>query len=335
MGILSPIGAISPALGRTRRLLFQPFSWPIFLKLCAVAVFTEGLFSNFRARAGSHAPAPPGGMYSNIPEEWIALLVLVASAVIVIVLALLYLSTRLRFALFDCLIHQTTKIRPGWHLYRRPAFRFFLLSIAVGCAYLALAIIVLYQFLSGVFQILHAHQGSQIPPNQVFALFVPLIPIVVGLILLAILIDLVLRDFMLPHMALENASAAEAWEEVWDRMSSEPGPFLLYAFLRLLLPFAVIVGLFIILALPTILVFAGPALLMKALHEAIAVASPAAAMVFHVLQGMIWAIMAALGVLIAIAFGGPLCIAIRNYALMFYGGRYRLLGDILSPPPPA
>ena len=35
---------------------------------------------------------------------------------------------------------------------------------------------------------------------------------------------------------------------------------------------------------------------------------------------------------IAVSVGGPLSIAIRNYALLFYGGRYRELGDILEPP---
>ena len=34
-----------------------------------------------------------------------------------------------------------------------------------------------------------------------------------------------------------------------------------------------------------------------------------------------------------ICLGGPLSTAVRQYALLFYGGRYQKLGDILFPPP--
>ena len=41
--------------------------------------------------------------------------------------------------------------------------------------------------------------------------------------------------------------------------------------------------------------------------------------------------------LAGICIGGPVSTAIREYALIFYGGRYKALGDILYPPtqPPA
>jgi hypothetical protein len=38
--------------------------------------------------------------------------------------------------------------------------------------------------------------------------------------------------------------------------------------------------------------------------------------------------------LASVCLGGPLSTAIREYALLFYGGRYQTLGDILFPPPP-
>jgi hypothetical protein len=37
-------------------------------------------------------------------------------------------------------------------------------------------------------------------------------------------------------------------------------------------------------------------------------------------------------VLASICLGGPLSTAAREYALLFYGGRYQALGDLLSPP---
>jgi len=40
------------------------------------------------------------------------------------------------------------------------------------------------------------------------------------------------------------------------------------------------------------------------------------------------------GIAVGIGLAGPVSTAVRQYALMFYGGRYQLLGDILFPPPP-
>jgi hypothetical protein len=40
------------------------------------------------------------------------------------------------------------------------------------------------------------------------------------------------------------------------------------------------------------------------------------------------------GVLIAVSFGGPLGVFMRSYALFFYGGHYKALGNLLSPPAP-
>lgn len=51
-----------------------------------------------------------------------------------------------------------------------------------------------------------------------------------------------------------------------------------------------------------------------------------------VLIGLISVLIAAL---VGICFGGPLSTATREYALIFYGGRYQRLGDTLFPPPAA
>jgi hypothetical protein len=52
------------------------------------------------------------------------------------------------------------------------------------------------------------------------------------------------------------------------------------------------------------------------------------------IEGVFYLFLFALFLLVVICFGGPLAIAVRNFALVFYGGRYQVLGDILYPPPP-
>ena len=48
-----------------------------------------------------------------------------------------------------------------------------------------------------------------------------MIPIVLMLVLAGIVTDLVLRDWILPHFALDNATAGEAWTRVWARIKAE------------------------------------------------------------------------------------------------------------------
>ena len=59
-----------------------------------------------------------------------------------------YLIVRLRFALFECLIHQSVYLTPGWRRYREQAWRFFLFSIVIAVGFLALAVAALAPFAS-------------------------------------------------------------------------------------------------------------------------------------------------------------------------------------------
>src|SRR3569833_2185294 len=61
MRALSAAEAISPAINRTREFLFAPpFRWATFLKLCLVAVITEGLGTNLQSNANKHHASSGG-----------------------------------------------------------------------------------------------------------------------------------------------------------------------------------------------------------------------------------------------------------------------------------
>ena len=340
MLVLSATQAIAPAVERTRNLLFRPFALGTFLKLCAVAVLTEGYSGNFnfpshRARAGHLAAAP---LALHLSPSLLAALVIVGVAAVVLAVVLFYLAVRLRFALFECLVHQTRLLAPGWHKYRFQAFRFFLVSIGIGLAFLAAAGLILVPFALGFFHLYRQAQATgHFPVAAAIALALPLIPLFLLLILAGLLVDLVLRDFMLPHMALEDASAGQAWAAVRSRIARETGAFFLYAVLRILLPLAAGIALLLALAIPSIVTFGALGLLFAGVHAAAAGATAGVAAFATLFEIVLGLLIAALALLIAVSFGGPLCIALRNYALVFYGGRFPALGDLLDPPasPPA
>lgn len=333
MQFLTAAEAISPALNRTASLLFRPFRWGTYLKLCAVAVLTEGMTGNLQNHGGPGGGHPAPGVsphvMTSLPAGFIPMLIAVGMLALVLGVLLCYLIVRLRFALFECLVRQSRELRPGWRRYRDQAWRFFLFSIVVGVLFLALALAALAPFASHVIQLVHQSRiEGRIDFGMMLGLILQLLPVLLCLGLAGFLLDVVMRDFMLPHFALEDASAGDAWGAVWSRIAREKGAFVFYVVLRVLLPMVAMIGLFILLAIPMVIVFGGVAFFVAALHSSPLGSTPVA-IFFEALAGLVALIF---GLLIAVCFGGPVSIAIRNYALVFYGARYQVLGDALYPP---
>lgn len=323
MPALSAADAISPAIERTKNLLFRPFRWGTYLKLCVIALLTEGGSGNFNfsSPGGSHNSADSHSFQPiHLSPDAIFGIVVLSLTLIAIGFAIFYLIVRLRFSLFHCLIHRTTEIRPGWHLYREQAIRFFKLSIVVGLVFFAVVALIALPFVFGFI-----HLFRNIPPGGSFdvaeflALILPLIPVILLVVLAAVAVDLILRDLMLPHIALENASVGDAWAAVRARVAAEKGPFLFYAFLRVLLPIVAMFGLMFVLLFPILMMVV------------VVIGAATIGMVAAIVVG---ALVVALALFLMICIGGPINIATRNYALVFYGGRYQALSDMLWPPPP-
>jgi hypothetical protein len=331
---LSAIEAISPAVERTRQFLFRPFRWGRFLKLTVVAALTEGGMSscNFNHGTGNsgvwnhpfhipqmHFPGMPFlvGLILGIVLFTIALGILIA-----------YLIIRLRFSFFDCLLRGQDKIGPAWARYHAQAMRYLGLNLCIGVGFWAVLLIAAYNIYQK-FKPLIESLGSDQQHN--FADFLPLIA-AVGSVLLVLgiliaLIEIALSNFMLPRMALEDASISEAVGEVWTDFLEEPWQYLLFVILRFVLSLVASILAVIVLVIPLVfLVLIGVVLffILKA-------ASTVVAVLLGVPAGII---LLALFILACFAAGGTIGTFRRNYAMLFYGGRYPALGDILQPPAP-
>jgi hypothetical protein len=336
---ISAADSVSLAIQRTRNFLFRPFRWGTYLKLGLVAIITEGLGSDLHTQNHVGQPSGQGPTINSpltIPPEWIAAIVAVVLVMTVLSIVVLYLITRLRFAFFHCLIHNTKEIRPGWHLYRAQAARFFWLNMGVGFCYLLLVALLALPFVAGVWRLFREMQsGGQPDVWQMLPLVLPLIPVIFLLVLVGVALDVILRDWMLPHYALEDATAGEAWLEVWDRITAERRQFAVYALLRLILPAIAMAGLFMVLLIPGIMLAGAGVAIEYAIHSSFEDATGAAALVGVALEAFFGVIAFGFALLASICLGGPLSTGVREYALIFYGGRYQALGEILYPPLPA
>jgi hypothetical protein len=338
MRAISAVDAVSLAVQRTKEFLFRPFRWGTFLKLGLVAIVTEGLGNNFHSSKHSNQPSEHGPMLSspfNLPHEWIAAIVAAVLVALVVSMVIFYVVTRLRFAFFHCLIHNTKEIRPGWSVYGSQATRFFWLNLGVGFCFLLLVGVIALPFIAGFWRLFHQiPQGGHLDFGLLLSLVLPLIPIVVLLALAGVVTDLVLRDWMLPHIALEDATAGEAWASVWARLMAEKKEFFVYTLLRVVLPTIAMVGVFMLLIIPGLAVAGSLGAIEYGVHSAFADATGGAAVAGIAIQVFFGLVAFFFAVLASICLGGPLSTGTREYALIFYGGRYQVLGNILYPPAP-
>jgi hypothetical protein len=333
--------AVSLAVQRTRDFLFRPFTWGTYLKLGLVAIITEGLGSNFQSSSHSGKSSGHGPMIHslpNIPPMAIAAAVAMLLLLIFLGCAVFYLVTRLRFAYFHCRVHNTREIRPGWWLYRDQAWRFFWLNLGVGLCFGLLMILAAIPFAAGFWRLFQQIQETGKPDIPLLlSLVLPLIPLILLFVLAAFAADLILRDWMLPHYALDNATAGEAWSQVRARIAAEKRQFFVYALLRLALPIIASIALFIVLAIPGLILAGSLAAVEFGIHSTFADATGASALVGTLLQVFFGVLAFGFALLAGICLGGPISTGLREYALIFYGGRYKQLGDTLYPPsvPPA
>lgn len=338
MPVFSAADAISPAIYRTRQFLFAPpFRWSTFLKLCLVAAITEGLGANLRSPVNNqHTNPAPGNFPFHFTPEIIAAIIAGAIVLIIIGVIVAYLVTRLRFAYFYCLTHNTREITPGWILYRSQAARFFLMNIVVGVCFLLLVAVIALPFVAGFWSFFKGMQDGGEPNWPLLvSLVVPLIPIVLLIAIAGIMADIVLRDWMLPHYALENATAGQAWSAVWTRFKNEKKQFLVYSILRLIAPIVAAFVLFMLLIIPSLVSLGAVGAAEWGIHSAFANSSGASTAVGILLEVFIGLLAFAFAVVVGISLGGPVSTGLREYALLFYGGRYQALQNILFPPPPA
>jgi hypothetical protein len=346
---ISAVDAVAPAIERTKQFLFRPFKWSTFLKLGLVAIITEGVGRNFRSSTsrgghaagngpGAHSPfhfpghVPGAGWPLNLSPESIVVIAAAVLLAFVIAIFIFYLITRLRFAFFNCLIHNTKEIGPGWRLYCDRASRFFWLNIVVGICFMLLLVLVALPFATGFWRLFHeSQQAGHFDVWLLVSLVLPLIPVIILLVLAGFLSDLILRDLMLPHFALDNATAGEAWRQVRVRIRADQRQFLVYAILRAILPAIASIGLFIVMLLPGLMLAGSLAAIEFGVHSMFANATGASWLVGIALEVFFGVIAFGFALLAGICLGGPLSTGIREYALIFYGGRYKALGDILYP----
>ncbi len=328
---LSATDAISPAWDHTQRLLLTHRNWRTVLKIGTVAVFAEISGCNTGFNNMRHTPAAHSGAMAAM----MAFALIIGLVALVIGLIVFYVSSRFQFVLFDLVLRSDTTVAPSWRRFGSVTWRWiglkllFLLA-AIICA-APLVVPVILSFIRAA-----RASGTEGELANPVAFVFSMLGFIVALFFVALIVAffyIMLRDFGLPSMALEDASIGVTVSRVIRFVRDEPGQVILYAILLLLMRIAGAIVAYFVLAILALIAFiplgGGGLIFWLALrHDGIGA---------HVVMIVGWVvlglILAAVTIVAGIMLFGYLFTFFQAYALYFLGGRYPMLGAWLERPP--
>ena len=351
MNRLSAIDAIGPAFSRVGTMLFKPFRLGTWIKMGFIGLLGGGLvtFSNMNF----HAPmVPPRGSHGDFPSDplyeiqrairaihladyfhtYFHIIVAVLAAIVVTSLIFLYLFCRFRFVLFDSVISSQPTVKRGWRQYASQANRYFGFWLAFRIVTFASMVLIIgvplwHAYKSGVFS------GD----DSIASLFRILASIALSAVAAAAvfaIISTLMKDFIMPIMALDDLLLGDAWSALWRVIASEPGAWLGYLGMKVVLAVGAAIALGIagfIAMLPALVIIGIPvSVLVVPGVFALKAGATAGAIILFVLAGAlaITGLFCLYMMLIA-----PLTVFFPAYAFYFFGGRYPKLGALLWPQP--
>jgi hypothetical protein len=247
---------------------------------------------------------------------------------------LMYVSSVMRFVLFDSIIARECHIRWSWSRRLGSGWRYFvwkLLFIFVTLAvFLGLVVVPLaFAFAAGWFREPKGHLPVLIL-GGIFLFFV-----LFALFVAASVVLVLTKDFVIPQMALEDIDAMEGWRRLLSMMKAEKGSYAAYIGMKILL--AIVVG--ILIGVATIILG-----LMIAMPS---VAFGILAVLTGKAAGLTWtpgtiALAVTIGLTLLLCFlylvslvAVPAIVFFPAYSIYFFASRYPRLGAVLYAPPVA
>ncbi|HEX4038372.1 MAG TPA: hypothetical protein VHX37_09965 [Acidobacteriaceae bacterium] len=352
---LSPVDAISPAFSRTRTLLLPPeaapgmpatFRFGFFLKIAVVAALTQpsfyGIAFSFFADGLGLALGIAGiGMRHTTPSYFAAggmsavvVTVLVALGAIATVfwIVLGWLWCRLRFTLFDLVVYRHGRVGQAWSPYRSPAWRFFGLMFLVALALLLLLAVTAGPLLLHLFIAIRHLTPQEInsDPTLLMSHIFPMYGIIFLFAIVATLAEAVTEDFILPPMAIEDASLGSAFSRFFAFLRERLGHCALYLLLRLVLEVGLTwVGLMAVLVVLGVALVGGGGIGFL-LYHFLWHAGPVGVTVFILYCVIAGLLILALYLLLLCTLYGAIALVKQSFAVYFYGSWYRPLGERLE-----
>jgi len=327
---------ITLAFQHTKRQLVQPFRFWQWTRLAVVGLLAGEMTSggcnatrNFQQHGSRSGHILEHGL-GSIDPALIGLIVVLVAAGLVFGVIMLYVSSVMRFILFDSVLAKECHIRQGWIRRQGPGLKYFVWKLGYILAILA-GLVVLVGIPAGL---THAMGWWSAPREHVpglvaggIVLFFLMVIFVVG----TAVVHLFTKDFVVPQMALEDISAVEGWRRLWPMIQAEQGAYAVYVLMKIVLAIgagmaigivSLVVGL--IVAIPTALL----AIVAVLTGRSAGLTWDATTISVAVVVGCI--LLAAFFYLLAL-IAVPAIVFFPAYSIYFFAQRYRALSVALYP----
>ena len=340
MRILNCTEAVTPALARTKLLLFTPFRWGRTWKLSITAYlsFAGTVFFPIMLLYLAGIPLLRG----RAPAGMVWILVGAVAGITAVYSVIFLLCSRLQFAFFAIALNRGQFVAPAWRKYGHISWQWTLVKVAAGLIFVALCVgpcIAWGHELVNIFVALsQTSQPGQMPPAPTLAMMGAFY----GFYFIALfvggtyyLVMSTLSSFLVPSMALEGMGPRAAFARFTAFVRRETGAFLAFLGLRLAMSvagyFCLTIALELTMLLIVVVVGGTGALIGLGLHAA---GVPSTLLIAA-------AVVLGFGLLLAIwiyvfpLFAGPYFTFFEAHTLYFLGGRYPMLGELLEASTPA
>lgn len=336
---ISAADSITLAVDHTKLQLFKPFRIGQWTKLAFVGLLAGELGGNGcnRSNFSGHPGAAPGTGFPGHLAIDPALIAALVTAGIVAALAigiiLMYIGSVMRFVLFDSIVTKQCHIRWSWSRRLGPGWRYFVFRLLYFLLSLAGIVVLVgipaaFAFSRGWFKAPKEH----LPPLVLGGILLFLLFFIFALATAVFFV--LIKDFVVPQMALEDVDVMGGWRRLWPMMMAEKGAYAAYLGLKIVL--AIVVGILIgvatlILGLIFVIPTAGLGLLAILTGKSAGLTWNVYTITLAVVIGCV--LLAFFLYLVALV-SVPAIVFFPAYSIHFFAGRYPRLAAVLYPAPP-
>lgn len=336
---ISAIDTINLAVEHTKQQLFKPFRFGQWTKLALVGLLAGELSSGGGFNGSNfHLPRHPGTSphsvtpnFSGIdPALLIALISVIVIGALVFGIVLMYVSSVMRFVLFDSILAKECRVGRSWSLRQGPGWRYFLWKL-----------LYLFVMIAGIVTLIGVPAAFAFGLGWLRQPKEHLLPLLLGgivlffvfaaFVILMAVIFVLTKDFVVPQMALENIGAIEGWQRLWPMIEAEMGGYAGYIGMKILMAIGagivfgiatVILGL--IVAIPTV----GLSVIAVITGKTAGLTWNAYTITLAVVVGSI--LLAGFLYLVAL-ISVPVIVFFPAYSIYFFAARYPRLSAALYP----
>jgi hypothetical protein len=243
---LSAVDSVSPAFADARRILFAPWSFRLWSRMAILGLLT-GEFASGGGWSGGNVQIPrandhfsvslmsPGttdAIFQSLRNNWMGIAVCVLLLIALFFIAE-YLSSVSRFVLLESVITGECELRRSWKRWKAKGLEYFGWDVgfAISCMLVLLLLVglPLWATIRKMPPSASPNIGALLADGAVVLLAV------VFFLVIAAVIDLLARDFLVPIMAVENRGVWSAWRRLLPMLAAEKLAYTGYVLMKAVL----------------------------------------------------------------------------------------------------